>query len=217
MTDPPPTIGSLLPTDYDYDVFISYRRGGGARRWVERHFAPTLADCLEFELDHEPRVFFDQKLEVGTTWPADLGHQLAKSRMLISLWSKNYLQSDWCALELSHMLARETDLGFRTADNPKGLIAICVIHDGERLPGDLGAIQSFGIREFFNTRMREDSQMATDLETALRAHAPTLAGIIELAPPFRPDWPARAAKDFYHAYKDRTMPSQDAPPTFTSR
>jgi TIR domain-containing protein len=203
--------------DYNYDVFISYRRAGGAQKWVDRHFAPTLRDCLAYELPgpQPPRVFFDAQLEEGTTWPPDLGHKLARSRMLICLWSKNYLNSVWCAMELAHMRAREAGAGFRTAENPGGLIAICVIHDGEEILPELQGIHSFEIKDYFNTRMREDSEEAARLEAVLRRKAPVIARIIERAPAFRPSWPTTAAAAFYAAFKARMAPSQTDMVSFT--
>jgi hypothetical protein len=203
--------------DYEYDVFISYRRAGNAQHWVEEHFAPTLEDCLATEMVNAPRLFFDQQLEIGTTWPPDLGAKLANSRMLLSLWSKNYLSSLWCTMELAHMLAREEECGLRSATNPSGLVVIGVINDGEKMPADLGAIQKFEISNFFNTRMRKDSEAAADLEAALRSHAPTLAQIIENAPKFQPAWTAAAASRFFKAFKQTVAPSQDVPPSFTQR
>jgi TIR domain len=200
---------------YDYDVFVSYRRAGNARKWVKNHFVPTLEDCLAYELISPPRVFADSQLESGTTWPPDLGQKLGASRMLISLWSKEYLNSKWCSMELAHMLAREKELGFRTAEKPGGLIAIAVIHGDEELPKPLGAIQTFQIRDYFNTRMRVDSELAEQLEKALRAEAPTLAKIISLAPEFQVNWSANAAQEFYDAFNQPNPPSQDRGPTFT--
>lgn len=202
---------------YLYDVFISYRRAGGARRWVENHFVPTLTDCLADEMEAPPLVFFDDQIESGTTWPLDLGNKLARSRTLISLWSKNYLRSHWCSLELAHMLAREEATGFRTAVKPGGLIAICVIHDGESLPPNLGKIQTFEVKDQFITRMRKDSEAAENLEAALRLQAPTLAQIIDAAPSFEESWATEAATRFYEEYRDRTAPSQDENPRFTGR
>src|SRR5262249_13167173 len=157
-------------------------------------------DCLAYELNSPPRVFFDKQLESGTTWPLDLGRRLAASRMLISLWSKTYLNSKWCSMELSHMLAREKELGLRSAERPSGLIAIAVIHDGEELPQPLGAIQTFQIRDYFNTRMRKDSELAEQLEAALRVVAPTLAKIIEFAPEFQLNWSEKTARAFFDAF-----------------
>ncbi|HEX3481205.1 MAG TPA: TIR domain-containing protein [Kofleriaceae bacterium] len=201
--------------DYEYDVFISYRRAGGAQKWVDKHFAPTLRDCLAYELPAPPRVFFDAQLEEGTTWPPELGHKLARSRMLVSLWSKNYLNSEWCAMELAHMRAREAEAGFRTAENPSGLIAICVIHDGEQILPELQSIQSFEIRDYFNTRMREDSEAAERLEAVLRQKAPAIARIIERAPAYRPSWATTAAETFYAAFKTQAAPSQTDLVSFT--
>jgi hypothetical protein len=200
---------------YKHDVFVSYRRTGGARRWVENHFVPTLKDCLADELNATPRVFFDRQLESGTTWPLALGRELAASRMLISLWSKTYLNSKWCSMELANMLAREKELGLRSAQKPGGLIAIAVIHDGEELPKPLGSIQTFQLRDYYNTRMRKDSESAEQLEAALRAEAETLAGIIELAPEFQENWPAKTAQTFYDTFNQPEPPSQDRGPSFT--
>jgi hypothetical protein len=118
-------------------------------------------------------------------------------------------------MELAHMLAREKELGLRSAEKPGGLIAIAVIHDGEEIPGPLGAIQTFHIRDYFNTRMRKDSELAAQLEAALRAEAPTLAKIIAFAPEFQMTWAASTAHAFFDAFNQPHPPSQDRGPTFT--
>ena len=201
--------------DYEYDVFISYRRAGNAQRWVEEHFAPTLHDCLATEMVSTPRVYFDKQLETGTTWPPDLGARLGNSRILLSLWSRNYLSSIWCTMELAHMLAREQQLGFRSVTNPAGLVVIGVINDGEDIPHDLTAIQKFEISAYFNTRMRKDSGDAADLEAALRTQAFQLKKIIDGAPAFQPAWATAAAAQFFQTFKQTAPPSQDVAPSFT--
>ncbi len=113
------------------------------------------------------------------------------------------------------MLAREKELGLRSAQKPGGLIAIAVIHDGEELPKPLGSIQTFQLRDYYNTRMRKDSESAEQLEAALRAEAETLAGIIELAPEFQENWPAKTAQTFYDTFNQPEPPSQDRGPSFT--
>ena len=90
--------------DYTYDVFISYPRRGETSVWVQTHFEPALRHCLALELDRDPKIYFDQKLKPGATWTIELGRKLARSRVLVSLWTRNYLRSEWCALELAHML-----------------------------------------------------------------------------------------------------------------
>lgn len=175
-----------------------------------------MRDCLAYELRTPKGVFFDAQLDEGITWPPALGHKLARSRILLSLWSRQYLHSTWCAMELAHMRAREAALGLRTARNPGGLIAIAIIHDGEEMPPALRDIQTFEIPyEYFNTRMREDSREAAGLETLLRDKAPALARMIESAPAFRSGWATKAAKRFYAAFKARTAPSQTERVSFT--
>ena len=50
---------------YEWDVFISYRRTTNVTGWVRNHFAPVLMNCLEDEMERQPRVFVDEQLEVA--------------------------------------------------------------------------------------------------------------------------------------------------------
>ncbi|MEM6542838.1 MAG: TIR domain-containing protein, partial [Bacteroidota bacterium] len=136
----------MPPEDYLYDVFISYPRRGETSKWVEDHFFPALYHCLSLELDREPKIYFDKMLEQGSTWPIELGNNLASSRILLSLWTRNYLNSEWCSLELAHMLAREKENRLRTMDNPKGIISLPIIHDGDTIPTFLNKIQKIEIK-----------------------------------------------------------------------
>jgi hypothetical protein len=63
--------------------------------------------------------------------------------------------------------------------------------------------------------MRKDSELAEQLEAALRAEAETLAGIIELAPDFQGTWSAKTAQTFYDTFNQPEPPSQDRGPSFT--
>lgn len=104
-------IGSELPLpDYDHDIFISYSRVGATSVWLERHLVPMLSERLELELGRTPSIFFDKALSAGGTWPVELGRKLARSRILMALWSKPYLTSSWCAREMAVMRAREDKL-----------------------------------------------------------------------------------------------------------
>jgi hypothetical protein len=72
-------------------------------------------------------------------------------------------------------------------------------------PGDLGTIQRFEASKYYNTRMREDSQLAEELESTLRRYAPALAAMIDRAAPFSKLWPASAADDqtYYDTFSPR--------------
>jgi TIR domain len=91
--------------------------------WIKHHFCPILSLRVGQELDvGKVDIFLDEQIESGSSWPHDLVAKLGQSRILVPLWSKNYFNSQWCVLELSHMLAREDSMGMRTAAKPGGLI-----------------------------------------------------------------------------------------------
>ena len=136
--------------DYEYDIFISYRRDDLTKAWIEKIFIPPLRSHVFYELGFHPRFFIDEQLEVGTTWPLSLGHALGTSKTIIPLWSKTFLNSVWCTCEISHMLEREAKTGFRTPQNPDGLVFPTIIHDGETLPINLSSIQKVEIQDCFN-------------------------------------------------------------------
>ena len=136
--------------DYRHDIFISYSRVGATSQWLERHLVPMLSERLELELGRDASIYFDSALSAGGTWPVQLGQALARSRILLALWSKPYLTSEWCARELAIMRAREDKLNLRSPAKPNGTIFISVIHDGETMPDTLNMIQTSEIKEFYN-------------------------------------------------------------------
>lgn len=202
---------------YRHDIFISYRRNPETLQWVKNHFLPLLALRVELELDRDIDIFIDEQLKSGISWPLQLGEELGCSRIMIALWTGNYLHSDWCALELSHILARERETGRRTTDNPRGLCIPVIIHDGERLPATMADVQYFEIRRSFNVRMAKDSPRAEELDAILAQEAPAIAKAIECAPPWRTKWPVKAQKAFYKALFRKEEVLQRRPPRFTDR
>jgi len=77
--------------DYEYDVFLSYRRFGLWPTWVEEKFLPLFCHWLGEELGGNVRVFFDKStIETGQEWPLVLGKGLAQSCVLVALWSRTY-------------------------------------------------------------------------------------------------------------------------------
>lgn len=202
---------------YEYDIFISYRRNQETLAWIKEHFVPLLRLRVELELQRRPTVFVDEsEVESGTSWPAAIGDALGKSRMLIPLWTGNYLTSVWCTAELSHMLSRETDAGLRTAKNPHGLIVPAFIHDGESFPPDLDHIKPFAIQQCFNVRMARNSPRAEELDGALTAQARAIATTIKNAPKWRKRWPMKAAKSFFDRFH-RHAEAQTQVPRFTRK
>ncbi len=200
---------------YRHDIFISYRRDSETLAWIQEHFLPLLKHRVGQELGRQPDVYVDTRLESGSTWPVDLARALGGSRILISLWSRNYLSSDWCTAELSLMLERERQTGLRTVDNPYGLIVPAFIHDGQTFPAELSHIQYFEIQYMYNPRMARNSPRAEALDAELAQQAPAIARCIDLAPAWSPAWSQAAAQEFFGRL-NRQAAEQTTLPRFTA-
>ena len=195
---------------YTHDIFISYRRNPETVLWIQDHLIP-----LEHELGNPPDIYTDQRLETGSTWPVDLGTELARSKLLISLWSGNYLNSKWCTLELAHMVAREKKEHLRTPRKSSGVVFFIVIHDGDKIPKELQAVQKLEIQNCFNVRMRRDSVRAEELDAILAQNAAGIAHAIQNAPKFKANWPIKTAASFFNRFHLSDAPSQSTVPKFT--
>ena len=202
---------------YQHDIFISYRRNPETHQWITEHFIPLLELRVELELGRSPAIYLDKQIESGTSWPVSLGTALGQSRMLIPLWTRNYLSSVWCTEELSHMLGREADENLRTVAKPYGLVVPAFIHDGEKFPKDLGHIQYFEIQKTFNVRMARNSGLAEELDAELTKQAPAIAACIDHAPKWRKAWPEKAAKQFFKKFHQQLEAVQKTVPRFTGR
>ena len=200
---------------YQHDIFISYRRDPEVCEWINTHFKPLLKTNVKFELGKEPDVFVDDQLEAAGVWPLTLGNSIGSSRVLIILWTKTYLFSEWCSLEMSHMLEREKKKGFRTPAKPYSLVIPVIIHDGETMPAELSAVQRIDIHNFFTVRMHKESDSSEKLSKALLAKAADIADAINRAPAWEENWNIEAANEFYQKYYSNQTPVQQQLTTFT--
>jgi hypothetical protein len=199
---------------YAYDIFISYKRDPEANQWIQDHFEPLLTYSVGLELGRQPKVFRDNRLAEGGSWPVDLGRALGLSKVLVCLWTKTYFHSDWCVREMAAMLEREQEIGFRSATVPSVLVLPSVLHDCDPLPGEVSHIQYRVLRDFFNVRMRRDSAKAELLADALTQAAPAIAQAIEAAPAWQAAWPAKTAQQFMQQFYKGQPPSQMNVPGF---
>jgi hypothetical protein len=78
------------PITYEFDIFISYRRHAPVLEWVKNHFEPRLTEWLGTSWPNEPRDFRDE-IEVGSDWPLRLENGLARSGLLVAVWSPGLL------------------------------------------------------------------------------------------------------------------------------
>jgi hypothetical protein len=202
--------------DYQYDIFISYKRHPEFQKWLKLHFEPLLGFHVENELGRPPIIFRDElNTDAGSTWPLNIGQALGNSRVLVALWTKAYFHSEWCSRELATMMARERDEGLRTANDPDGLIVPVVLHDCEQLPPELEPIQYVPIRECFNVRMHPESALAELLSKSISERvAPGVARAVERAPAWRRAWPLTTADQFMAAIRKPGAPRQLEVPRF---
>ena len=103
-----------IMSNYEYDIFISYRRRGNIPSWVENVLKPELVGHLDALLDDHVRIALDVGiLETGSDWPSALSDAHLKSKIFLVVLSANYFRSGWCASEWKNAVARES-----TMDNP---------------------------------------------------------------------------------------------------
>ena len=196
---------------YEFDVFISYRRHGEWPIWVRELFMPLLSHWLGEELGREPKVFVDYEIRKGDAWPHELAYALSKSRVLVALWTPTYFNSKWCKSELAHMWTRETQCGFRTKDNPKGLIFPASLHDGDNFPKDAKVIQYAELQQCSNVRIAKGSVIQEELDRRIREWMPDVARGIGYSPEFEESWSDLAFEtmiSLFHgkAVEQRTVP-----------
>lgn len=204
----------LINMNYAYDIFISYRRDDLTKAWIEKHFVPLLDSHVFYELGRHPVFYIDLQLESGTTWPIALGNALGTCKTIIPLWSKTYLNSVWCACEISHMLEREIKTGFRTLQQPEGLVFPTIIHDGETMPINLSSIQKVEIQDCFNVKMSPDSPKAELLSDKLKPLGKAIASVLDKAPDCQADWKIDTANTFFKQFYINTQAQQTQTPKF---
>ena len=159
--------------EYEYDIFVSYKRYGEWTGWVRGEFRRVLDDHLSNALGRPAKIFIDDQIEAGADWPLELGRKLAISRVLVPLFSKMYFGSGWCLKELYAARFKETQLGFRTVDQPAGIIVAARIHDGMKydLPKHLHEccrIQATDLTDYAITSLKRSSPRFESFEDKVR-------------------------------------------------
>jgi hypothetical protein len=174
---------------YEYDIFISYTRGGVTGEWVRNHFEPGLRGWLELTMLEQPRIFWDPDIGTGQTWPNALRSALARSRIIVPVLTYPYFRSEWCRAELNTMIARERALNLRTGQDLDGLIYPVRFH-GEDFPPTIRTLQ---YRDMSRWAYAEPGFRETSLYLgfvdAIKAFAAELADRLPAAPDWAADWP----------------------------
>ena len=199
--------------DYEYDLFISYRRSDKRwTRWARENVADALGTLLRPALG-DVKIFVDEQIETGMSWPDRLARALARSRLLVPLLSRDYFNSDWCRLELALMRDRENRCQLRCFSNPAVLILPFVYDDGDCFPVEVREMQPKEIHEFAQPFMRPDSPNFEVFAEVLRLECPRLVSALNSVPPFNPEWERIAYDQFRERFRiqratQTTLPAQ---------
>lgn len=170
---------------YEYDVYISYKRvGANVPAWIRNHFYPLLSDWLSEWHDRDVKVFFDERVPIGASWPDQVRTALLRSRILVPVCSPRYFKDEWCVAEWYSMAQREEVVGARTLMYP---VIFC---DSDTFPDWAKARR---MRNFKNwnqpTPQFESTPAYAEFHREMNLVAEELVTLIEDAPPWEPDWP----------------------------
>lgn len=203
--------------DYEHHIFVSYRRSDEEWvRWTRHNLVRALSSLLRPRLG-SVKIFVDESIETGASWPNQLAHNLARSQLMVAVLSRDYFCSEWCRLELALMHHREKLVQFRTPQNPFGLIIPLVIDDGECFPPEVQAMQSQSLHAFANPFMRSDSPRQEELAEVLKDKVcPDIERALTRVPAFDPAWEDLAHEQFENAFRialgaQTTVPSFGLP------
>lgn len=198
--------------DYEHNIFISYRRmDKDWIRWTKENFLRPLRALLRPALS-DVRIFADDQIETGASWPAYLAGALARSRILIPILSRDYFKSDWCRLELALMRHREQLVGYRTPAQPRVLILPVVIDDGNFFPVEVQDMQGEPFHDFANVCMCVDGPRQEEFAAHIKMWCPRIEKALDVIPPYDPAWEKLAHEQFAQMFKikvatQKTLPS----------
>lgn len=173
------------PADYQYDVFISYRRDDIIEEWLDgrEFFSRLLLSYLRMELCRPARVFRDKvNLTAGDNFHRKLEHALKHSRCLVPIGTGDYFSSAWCRSEF------ETFADRSIATGGGDLIVPVAWHDWSPAPMELGQIQISSFHQVAFVGAREDPKKVILFQECMKDFCVALAKKILNAPPFDPSW-----------------------------
>jgi hypothetical protein len=173
---------------YLYDIFISYRNESDVQNWVINHFAPLLKKKLEVLMPtgwtKTYKCYFVDKegIQDGEYWKSKLASTLIRSRILVSVLTPNYFDSNWCMSEWASFAKREELYRDNlNLSREQGLIFTVTYSDGKHFPEFAKEVQSQQNFSKYTSTLPAFSHSAgvLEFEAAVQSFAQILADILE--------------------------------------
>ena len=176
---------------YQYDVFLSYNTKYPHGAWVNEVFLPFFKPYLEDALNIKNVSIFQDVSEIksGQDWEEKILSALLHSRIMVSVLSPAYFNSEWCKKEFAVMDYRQRQLGYMTLDKPSGIIVPVKISDGEYFPKAAKAIQIKDLNKYHRTGPGfPHTPLFVDLQGELQKWVDDVALAHRSAPEFDTCW-----------------------------
>jgi hypothetical protein len=178
---------------YEYDVFISYRRtASDISAWIRHHFHPRLSEVLDNNRYEDVKIFFDDQVRVGSSWPAELRSALRSSRVLVPVCSPKYFRDEWCLAEWASMAEREALTAGPPGEHQRQLIYPVIFCDSRNFPEWARERRLRDLQQWNHPFEHFQTAPAyLDFNQEIKRIALELEELIEGAPDWRDDWPVR--------------------------
>lgn len=176
---------------YEYQVFISYQRGGSTvPAWVCNHFYPRLLELMDDIVDYDVKIFLDDQVSVGGKWPQLVQEALRRARILIPVCSPKYFLDEWCLAEWRSMEKREELVGMATSGMSGSLIYPVIFSDSESFPEYARERQMRSLKTWnLPYPQFQNTVEYLGFHRAMEDLVADLVKIIESVPPWCPEWP----------------------------
>lgn len=170
--------------DYEHDIFISYRREENWTSWTRDLFCWLLRSYLQQDLSRTPKIFVDERLEVGSDWVHELATHLARSRVVVAIFSGDYFASPWCLHELDLIIERQQ----ATANAHSGILIPLIAHDGDLIPTVVDRTLHRDVSPFRRVGFGLQNPRFGDFSDLVHDVSKEIARRILAAPPFDEAW-----------------------------
>jgi len=177
---------------YDFDVFISYKRGRLREEWLNTIFRPHFEEQLEEAIGKKPTIFIDSiDIPPGVEWPDYLATALSKSRCMVAILSPSYFGSEWCLKEFKAMYFRQNELRKKNLLAKDHAVILPFVKQGpmEAFPDFIDRIQLLDYSRFnIVGEGFKNTTLYVEMQQKIQQDARKTATMIKAAPEWIPEF-----------------------------